>query len=134
MLIIAHRGASGYTSEHTIPSYDLAIKKNADYTEIDLQMTKDGVLVAVHDDKVDRTTNGEGDVKNYTCRELKGLDVGSWFNLTNTQNASEKYFNLHIPSLNEIIEKYGDKVNYYIKTKSFQKYPEMEEKLLNILS
>lgn len=134
MLIIAHRGASGYDPEHTMPSYDLAIEKNVDYIEIDLQMTKDGVLVAMHDDKVDRTTNGAGGVKDYTGQQLKKLDAGSWFNATNTQNASEKYNNLHVPSLHEIIEKYGDKVNYYRETKSPLKYPGMEESLLNVLS
>lgn len=53
---------------------------HADYLELDLQMTKDGHLVAMHDDKVNRTTNGTGRVDHYTLAELKQLDAGSWFN------------------------------------------------------
>ncbi|MGI8858685.1 MAG: glycerophosphodiester phosphodiesterase family protein, partial [Rubrobacteraceae bacterium] len=55
VLNIGHRGASGYAPEHTIPAYDLALQMGADYIEQDLQLTKDGVLVAMHDDTLDRT-------------------------------------------------------------------------------
>jgi glycerophosphoryl diester phosphodiesterase len=55
VLNVGHRGASGYAPEHTIPAYDLALKMGADYIEQDLQLTKDGVLVALHDDTLDRT-------------------------------------------------------------------------------
>src|SRR5215210_3578334 len=55
VLNVGHRGASGYAPEHTIPSYDLALKLGADYIEQDLQLTKDGVLVAMHDETLDRT-------------------------------------------------------------------------------
>jgi glycerophosphoryl diester phosphodiesterase len=55
VLNVGHRGASGYAPEHTIPAYDLALKLGADYIEQDLQLTKDGVLVALHDDTLDRT-------------------------------------------------------------------------------
>ncbi|GGI41669.1 hypothetical protein GCM10010896_14590 [Mammaliicoccus stepanovicii] len=78
-LNIAHRGASGSTPEHTYVAYDKAIKQNADYTELDLQMTKDNRLIAMHDNKVDRTTNGTGLVKNKSHEEIKKLDAGSWF-------------------------------------------------------
>ena len=66
LLIIAHRGASGYAPEHTMESYKLAKELGADYLEIDLQMTKDGQLVAMHDETVDRTTDGEGFVSDFT--------------------------------------------------------------------
>src|SRR5438128_113484 len=77
-IIIAHRGASAYTPEHTILAYEAAKQAGADYIEIDLQMTKDGVLVAMHDEKVDRTTDGTGFVKEYTLEELKQLNAGKW--------------------------------------------------------
>lgn len=132
-IFIGHRGASGYAPEHTIPSYDLAVKKEADYIEIDLQMTKDRVLVALHDDKVDRTTEGKGYVIDYTWKELKELNAGKWFNITYPRHAKENYENLSIPSLNEIIEKYGDKINYYIEIKNPNRYQGIEEELLNTL-
>ena len=85
---IAHRGASGYAPEHTFYSYDKSHNAmGASYIEIDLQMTKDGHLVAMHDETVDRTTNGTGRVDSYTLKELKQLDAGSKFNATNPQYA-----------------------------------------------
>ena len=78
--IVAHRGASAYTPENTILAYEIAQQAKATYIEIDLQMTKDGVLVAMHDEKVDRTTDDVGFVKEYTLEELKQLNAGKWFN------------------------------------------------------
>lgn len=102
--------------------------------EIDLQMTKDGELVALHDDKVDRTTNGEGYVKDYSWPQLQKLDAGSWFNERHRPYANQKYENVSIPSLIQIIEKFGDTINYYIEIKSPDQNPGMEVKLLSILS
>lgn len=98
-VLIAHRGASGYAPEHTMPSYELAIQQKADFVEPDLAVSKDGVLVCLHDDTLDRTTNIEdvyptrasADVKDrrgerqwvandFTVEEIKKLDAGSWFN------------------------------------------------------
>ena len=52
----------------------------ADYLELDIQLTKDGQLIAMHDTAVDRTTNGTGEVRDKTLSEIKSLDAGSWFN------------------------------------------------------
>lgn len=133
-IVIGHRGASGYAPEHTIPSYELALKLGADYLEIDLQMTKDGELVAMHDDLVDRTTNGKGKVSTYTLAELQELDAGSWFNKEHKKFADSVYENLKVPSLDEIIDTFGETANYYIETKNPDKYPGMEKELLKILN
>src|SRR5690625_4115407 len=77
---IAHRGASGYSPEHTITAYVQGEQMQGDYIEIDLQMTKDKTLIAMHDANIDRTTNGKGLVKNLTIDEISQLDAGSWFN------------------------------------------------------
>ncbi|MGC4032928.1 MAG: glycerophosphodiester phosphodiesterase family protein [Tepidisphaeraceae bacterium] len=83
-VVIGHRGATGYLPEHTLAGYELAIKLGADYIEPDLQMTKDGVLVAMHDSTLNRTTNvatvlgkrnGGYDVADYTLAEIKQLTV-----------------------------------------------------------
>lgn len=75
-LIIAHRGASGYEPEHSFPAYDKAIHEmNIDYLELDLQITKDDNLVVMHDESIDRTTNGKGKVEDYTIEELKKNEV-----------------------------------------------------------
>ncbi|WP_102264506.1 glycerophosphodiester phosphodiesterase [Mesobacillus jeotgali] len=126
---IAHRGASGHAPEHTMSAYDLAVSSGADYIEIDLQMTKDGELIALHDLEVDRTTNGSGRASLMTLKEIKALDAGSWFNKQNPQSAEPSYEDLEIPTLEEIFQRYGTTVNYYIETKSTG----MENKLINLL-
>ena len=82
--VIAHRGASGYLPEHTLGGYELAIKMGADFIEPDLQISKDGALVAIHDDTLQRTTNvtslfaqrnGGYKVADFTLAEIKTLTV-----------------------------------------------------------
>jgi glycerophosphoryl diester phosphodiesterase len=138
VLNIGHRGASGYAPEHTIPSYDLALQMGADYIEQDLQMTKDGVLVAMHDETLDRTARGPkrnctGPVIEKTLGQIKTCDVGSWFNETYPQYARPEYVGLKIPTLEEIFQRYGKSVNYYIETKNPEAAPGMEEELLRLM-
>ncbi|PEN32549.1 glycerophosphodiester phosphodiesterase [Bacillus toyonensis] len=130
---IAHRGASAYAPEHTIAAYKLGQQLKGDYIEIDLQMTKDGHLVAMHDETVNRTTNGKGLVKEHTLEEMKQLNVGSFFNEKYPNLAKKEFENAKVPKLKEIIEMFGHNANYYIETKSPDEYPGMEEKLLEII-
>lgn len=131
---IGHRGASGYAPEHTIPSYDKSINEmGSDFLEIDLQMTKDGHLVAMHDETVNRTTNGTGRVDHHTLAQLKKLDAGSWFNKAHPEYQNPKYVGQKILTLDEIFQRYGTRTNYYIETKSPEVYPGMEEKLLQTM-
>ncbi len=83
--VIAHRGASAYGPEHTLAAYKQAMTMKADYVEFDLQMTKDGQLIAMHDETLARTTNAKElypdrapwRVKDFTLDEIKRLDAGS---------------------------------------------------------
>ncbi|WP_312632495.1 glycerophosphodiester phosphodiesterase family protein, partial [Mammaliicoccus sciuri] len=78
--------------EHTFQAYDKSHNElKASYIEIDLQRTKDGHLVAMHDETVNRTTNGHGKVEDYTLDELKQLDAGSWFNKKYPKYARASY-------------------------------------------
>lgn len=138
VLNIGHRGASGYAPEHTIPAYDLALKQGADYIEIDLQMTADGVLVALHDDTLDRTARGPaenctGPVIEKTLEQIKTCDVGTWFNERYPQYANPDYVGLQIPTLEEIFQRYSHRTNYYIETKNPEAAPGMEEELLRLM-
>ena len=72
--IWAHRGASGYAPENTIPAFKLAVEQGADGVELDVHMSSDGKLMVIHDETVDRTSNGTGRVVDMTCQELKRLD------------------------------------------------------------
>src|SRR5918999_4009987 len=95
-MLIAHRGASAYAPEHTRAAYRLAIEQGADYVEQDLAVTRDGVLICLHDESLERTTNVEdvfpdrgrvipGGGRRYwlavdfTLAEIKQLDAGTWF-------------------------------------------------------
>jgi glycerophosphoryl diester phosphodiesterase len=94
-LVIAHRGASAYAPENTLSAIQKAVDLGADAVEIDVRMTKDGELVAIHDKSVSRTTNGKGAVNEYTLSEIKMLDAGSWFD--------ESFKNEKIPTLDEVL-------------------------------
>ena len=138
VLNIGHRGASGYAPEHTIPAYDLALKQGADYIEIDLQMTADGVLVALHDDTLDRTARGPAEnctglVIEKTLEQIKTCDEGTWFNERYPQYANPEYVGLQIPTLEEIFQRYSHRTNYYIETKNPEAAPGMEEELLRLM-
>ncbi|PEW09672.1 glycerophosphodiester phosphodiesterase [Bacillus cereus] len=130
---IAHRGASAYAPEHTIAAYKLGQQLKGDYIEIDLQMTKDGHLVAMHDETVNRTTNGTGLVKEHTLEEIKKLNAGSFFNEKHPSLAKKDFEDAKVPTLEEIIETFGNGANYYIETKSPDEYAGMEEELLEII-
>ncbi|MEH6947845.1 glycerophosphodiester phosphodiesterase [Bacillus sp. JJ634] len=130
---VSHRGASGYAPEHTLVSYQMGEKMHGDYIEIDLQMTKDGQLIAMHDEKLDRTTNGTGLVKDYTLAEIKQLDAGSWFNEKYPESANPNYEGLQVPTLEEVFKKFGKNARYYIETKSPETYPGMEKELLRLI-
>ncbi|PYR02372.1 MAG: hypothetical protein DMG00_29025, partial [Acidobacteria bacterium] len=85
--LIAHRGASGYAPEHTAAAYRLAMEQHAEFVEPDLAVTKDGVLICLHDDALKRTTNAAEVfpqrepwlANDFTLEEIKRLDAGSWF-------------------------------------------------------
>ena len=79
MLNIAHRGASGTFPENTLSAFRAAIDAGADMCELDVQLTRDGAVVVIHDDTVDRTTDGKGEVAELTLEELKRLDAGAKF-------------------------------------------------------
>jgi len=79
VLILAHRGASGYAPENTLAAFDLGLVQGAGGLETDVQLTRDGVLVLVHDQRVDRTTDGIGPVAEFTWAELQALNAGAWF-------------------------------------------------------
>ncbi|WP_084242884.1 glycerophosphodiester phosphodiesterase [Planomicrobium okeanokoites] len=133
ILNVAHRGASGHAPEHTLAAYELGEQMKGDFIEVDLQMTEDGVLIAMHDERVDRTTDGSGLVKDMTLAEIKQLDAGSWFNEAYPDKAKPEYAGLTVPTLEEIIGEFGRGSRYYIETKAPNVYPEMQEELLRVL-
>jgi glycerophosphoryl diester phosphodiesterase len=94
-LIFAHRGYSSQYPENTMLAFVEARNVGADGLELDVQMTKDGELVVIHDEKVDRTTDGKGFVKDFTAQELRKLDAGHQYKLSKKEK---------IPLLEEVFE------------------------------
>ncbi|GAC1616278.1 MAG: glycerophosphodiester phosphodiesterase family protein [Candidatus Acidiferrum sp.] len=96
VLMIAHRGASGYAPENTMAAFRKALALGVTFIETDMQLSRDSRFVAIHDDTVNRTTNAQGAVHDMTLAELRKLDAGSWFG---SEFAGER-----IPTLEEILE------------------------------
>lgn len=100
-LIIGHRGAMGYAPENTIASFEEAIRRGADWIECDVQLSKDGEVVVIHDTAVDRTTDGQGLVRDLPWKKLKSFDAGVWH--------SHEFAHQHIPSLAEVITRFRER-------------------------
>lgn len=110
--VIAHRGFSGTAPENTLAAFQKAIDVGADMFELDVLLSRDGHVVVIHDDTLERTSDGEGPVAARTLDELKALDAGSWF-------SSEFAFE-RIPTLEETLELAKGRilVNIEIKTEA----------------
>lgn len=123
--VVAHRGASGYAPENTIAAFDRAVKMKSDYIEVDVQRTKDGKLVIIHDTTVDRTTDGTGKVGSLTFEEIRSLDAGSWM--------LENFKGEKVPTFEEVLKRYKGKIGILIELKSPELYPGIEEEVANLL-
>tara|TARA_Y100000310_G_C20623240_1_gene784456 strand:- start:194 stop:877 length:684 start_codon:yes stop_codon:yes gene_type:complete len=102
-LVIGHRGAKDYEPENTLRGFDKAISLGVNAIEIDVHLSSDGQVVVIHDETVDRTTNGKGAVKDLSFDRLRKLDAGE---------------GEQIPSLQEVIDLYKDKTLLLIELKA----------------
>ena len=108
--VIAHRGASGHTPENTMAAFQRAVELGASFIETDLHVTRDGCFVAIHDDTVDRTTNGSGEVQEFTLDELRRVDAGLWFD--------RDFMGERVPTLAQILEfSIANDVVFYLELK-----------------
>jgi len=142
--LIAHRGASAYAPENTVPAFELAAQQGADYVEFDLQLTKDRQLVCLHDNSLERTTDveevfpdryrpaAEGDktprrwmIEDFTLAELRRLDAGTWFD--------PKFKGTRIPTFAETIESLRGKSGLFIELKTPERYKGIEKMILDEL-
>ncbi|MBM3127659.1 MAG: glycerophosphodiester phosphodiesterase [Chloroflexi bacterium] len=109
-LVIAHRGASAYAPENTLSAFTLAFEMGADGIELDVSLTQDGVPVVLHDDTVDRTTNGRGAINQLTLAQTQQLDAS---------NQMEKYRGEKIPTLEAVLRAVGARGIVNIELKNF---------------
>ncbi len=110
-LIVAHRGASTHAPENTLSAFKLALEMGADGIELDVMLSKDDELVVIHDDTVDRTTNGSGRVSDFSYDILKDLDAGKAF--------ADRFTGERIPTLAEVFENLGGKLLINIELKNY---------------
>ena len=123
--VTAHRGDSSHAPENTIPAIEKAIKAGADAVEIDVQETKDGEIVLMHDRTLKRTTGLRCQVNELTLEELSYLDVGCWY--------GKEYIGTRIPTLRQVLELCKGKCQLNIEIKTNAKTPDLEEKVVALI-
>jgi glycerophosphoryl diester phosphodiesterase len=111
-IIFAHRGASGYAPENTIAAFKMAVSMGADAIELDTKLSSDDVVMVMHDQTVDRTTEQSGNLRTYTAQQLQEMDAGSHFDV---KFAGEK-----VPTLAEVFEAVGQKIFINIELTNYQ--------------
>lgn len=139
--LVAHRGASAYAPENTVPAFQLAAEQGATYVEFDLRLTKDRQLIVLHDDSLERTTDVEEVfpdrsrtvtsagkpvkrwlLEDFTLAELKRLDAGAWFDA--------KFRGTRLPTFLETIDSLKGRSGLFIELKSPEKYEGIEKMIL----
>ena len=113
--IIAHRGVAKHAPQNTLAAAREAIALGLDYIEVDLQTTADGLLVDIHNDAVDATTNGHGAVRQLRYSEIRALDAGSWF--------APQFKGAHVPLLGEVLALAKDRIGIYLDWKDADPKP-----------
>lgn len=125
-LIIAHRGASAHAPENTLAAFKMALDMGADGIELDVMLSQDQELVVIHDDTVDRTTNGSGRVKDFSYRILKDLDAGKAF--------AERFSGEHVPTLTEVFEQLGGKLLINVELKNYASpFDDLTHKVIDLV-
>ncbi len=108
--VVAHRGVTIAAPENTRPAFELAVEITAEWVEIDVRRTKDGHHVLMHDGKLNRTTDGKGEVRDHTLEQIRQLDAGSWY--------APRFANQRVPTLLQVLEWAKGKINLYLDCKS----------------
>jgi glycerophosphoryl diester phosphodiesterase len=125
-LVVGHRGASGYAPENTLASFELALEQGADVVEMDVHLSRDGEVVVIHDEQLERTTDGRGLVGEHSLAELRRLDAGSWFD--------PRFAGQRIPSLAEVLEWAAGRAHLAIEIKNGPcSYQGIEAKVVALL-
>ncbi len=110
-IVFAHRGASAHAPENTMAAFELAVKLGASAIEFDVKLSADRQVIIIHDQTLDRTTNGTGSVAGQPLAALRELDAGSW--------KAAEYHHEKIPLLDEVLEAVGNKVYINIELTNY---------------
>ncbi|KLU60243.1 putative glycerophosphoryl diester phosphodiesterase 1 [Peptococcaceae bacterium CEB3] len=124
--VLGHRGAAGTAPENTLPAFEKGLEYGVDGFEFDVQLTRDGEVVICHDERVDRTSDGVGWLKDFTLKELKALDFGVRFGRR-----------AEIPRLNELLSLLEGRdllLNVEVKSSFLVEYPGIVDKVVELLA
>jgi glycerophosphoryl diester phosphodiesterase len=126
-LLFAHRGASGRYPENTLDAFQAALRHKADGIELDVQLTLDGEVVVIHDHRLERTTDGNGLVQQYTLAELRQFSAGEWLH--------PRFRMARIPSFREVCQLVqSSPVKMIVEMKNFFiPQPHLEEKVVELI-
>lgn len=131
VLVIAHQGGDGLFPSNTLYAFQEAAKLGVDVLELDIHSSKDGELVVIHDDTVDRTTNGTGNVSDLTLAELKELDAGyDWSPERKGESFPYRDKGITIPTLEEVFQEFPD---YRINVEIKQDTPSIAQSLCDLI-
>lgn len=125
-LVIGHRGAAGYAPENTMVAFERGLSLRADAIELDVNVSKDGELIVIHDPTLNRTTSGSGLVLEHTLAEIKALDAGSWFD--------PSFSTCRVPTLREVLHWARGRTRVVIELKNGPIfYSQLEQRVLSVL-
>ena len=124
-IITSHRGYSSAAPENTLPAFQLAIDHGSDRAELDVQMTKDGVVMVTHDTSLRRCTGRSVNIYDLTYNEVRELDAGRWF--------SARYAGTQIPTLEEVLDLCKGKIQLNIEIKPNAATPDLEAETVRII-
>ena len=124
-IVTAHRGYSAAAPENTLPAFQLAIDQGCERAELDVQMTKDGVVMVTHDTNMRRCTGRNQNIYDMTYAEVRKLDAGRWF--------GQKYVDTKVPTLEEVLDLCKGKIQLNIEIKPNAATPDLETETLRII-
>ena len=124
-VVTAHRGYSAAAPENTLPAFQLAIDQGCEWAELDVQMTRDGVVMVTHDTSLRRCTGRNENIYDLTYNEVRKLDAGRWF--------GQKYTGTRIPTLEEVLDQCKGRIQLNIEIKPNAATPELEAETIRII-
>src|SRR5215510_6817363 len=128
--LFAHRGASGEAPENTVEAFRRAVDAGVSYAELDVHATRDGQVVVIHDQTLERTTNGQGKVQEHTLAELQQLDAGYWFSADDGRQFPFRAAGVRVPTLAEVLRG-SPELRFTVEIK--QTEPAIEELVITVV-
>jgi len=125
VIVMAHRGASADSPENTRIAIQKAVEYGADYSEIDVHQTGDGVIILLHDETLDRTTSGKGHIWDLTWEKIRNLDAGAWF--------GDEFQGEPVPRLVDIIRFSTGRIKLNVEIKISREEPDIVSKVVDII-